>query len=76
MSQQQYEIPIAAVVVGSSSGDFFDQELEQRITAEIQEKTNQIMTIEKEMGDIKRSVLPIVGLEFMRRWPDNTSWIL
>jgi len=69
MSQQQYknEIPIAAVVVGSSSGYFLDQELEQRITAEIQEKTNQIIMIEKEMEDIKRSVLPIVGLEFMRR---------
>ena len=68
LQQQQYEIPIAAVVVGSSNENFFDQELEQRITAEIQEKKNQIITLEKEIGAIKCSLLPIVGLEFIRRW--------
>ena len=75
MSQQQYEIPIAAKVVGSSasSGDstsFYDQEPDQRITdtlAEIQDKDNEIMKVEKEINSLKTSLAPIFGEAFMHK---------
>jgi septal ring factor EnvC (AmiA/AmiB activator) len=68
MSQQLHEIPIAAeVVIGSS---FYDQELDQRISntqSEIQDKDNQIMTVEKEINGLQTSLAPIFGVAFMRK---------
>ena len=70
---QQNEIPIVAEVVGTYGGDtsFLDQELDQRIAntlSEMQEKSAQIRTYEKEIGDLRENMGPIFGLAFIRRF--------
>jgi len=66
MSQKQ-DISIAAEVMGTSSGDtpFFYQDLEHRIAntlLELEKKSDQLVTLEKEIGTLKASLVPILGL--------------
>jgi len=69
MSQQR-QISIAAEVTGTSNGDL-DQELEQR---ELDEKSAQLVTLENEIGALKASVTPVLGVTFMRRVEENPVW--
>jgi len=73
-------IAVKVTVMDTSSGDtsFFDEELEQRIAialSELEEKSAQIVTLENEIGDLKASLTPILGVAFMQRIEEDPTWV-
>eukprot|EP00597_Dinobryon_sp_UTEXLB2267_P015787 CAMPEP_0170113244 /NCGR_PEP_ID=MMETSP0020_2-20130122/9748_1 /TAXON_ID=98059 /ORGANISM="Dinobryon sp., Strain UTEXLB2267" /LENGTH=107 /DNA_ID=CAMNT_0010339513 /DNA_START=2047 /DNA_END=2366 /DNA_ORIENTATION=+ len=80
MSQKQ-DTSIAAEVMGTSSSredtSFFYQDLEHGIPntlSELEEKSAQVVTLEKEIWALKASLVPILGLNFMHRVQQNPVW--